>query len=241
MQHLVQELKRLATPSAKPHISAPTISTSKMQPPSDQKEECIMLCLDHQHPPLVTVHEIKLSTAPSNTELFLRLAKEYEERREPYIFLTIKVRPFWRQVRAIHFVRFTTLSPQPGMTAQIEDMHGLPHETHSWVWNRRNGVDASIMARYLQEPSSVSEGWSIYEYIPKTRYPDLLPRKPGSGGWGLYMEEGVSRRSKLMCLIALLTIVYLLEVWEMVQMKEVLGIIVISVNFYYVGGIVAAA
>jgi len=200
-----------------------------------------MLCLDHQHPPLVTVHEIRLSTAPSNTELFLRLAKEYEERREPYIFLTIKVRPFWRQVRAIHFVRFTTLSPRPGMTAQIEDMHGLPRETHSWVWNRRNGVNASIMAQYLQEPSSVSEGWSIYEYITKTRYPDPLSWKPGSGGWGRYMEESVSRRSKVVCLIALLTIVYLLEVWEMVQMKEVLGIIVISVNIYYVGGIVAAA
>lgn len=132
MQHLFQELKRLVTPVAAPRSSVATISASNMQPPPDQKE-WIVLCLDHKHPTLVTLHYIEMSTSRSNTELFQRLSEEYEERRELYTFLTIKIRPFWRTVKAVRFVRFTTLSPQPTETVQIEDMHSLPHEAHTWV------------------------------------------------------------------------------------------------------------
>ena len=175
---------------------------------------------------------------PSNTELFQRLSEEYEQRREPSTLWTIEIQQFWRTVKAIHFVRFTTLSPQPTATAQIEDMHSLPHEAYTWVWNRRNGINASTMARYLQEPASIGEGWSVYGYIPKTHCP---LSKAGLEGWGLYLEEGMSRRSKLICLIVVLTIAYLWEVWKFIQTKAVLGIIVAGVSIYYAGGIVAPA
>ena len=127
------------------------------------------------------------------------------------------------------------------MTVQIEDMHSLPHETHSWVWNRRNGINATVMAGYLQEPSSAGEGWSVYGYIPKTRCTDLLSRKTGLVGWGLYLEEGVSWRSKLSCVIILATIAFLLEIWGLVQAKEALGDFFFSVNICCIGGIVATA
>jgi hypothetical protein len=107
------------------------------------------------------------------------------------------------------FRALTTLSPQPTMTAEIEDMHSLSHETHTWVYNRRNGINASNMAAYLQETSSAGGGWSLYEYIPKMHYADLLSRKSGSGGWGLYMVEGMNRRSKVLGGNVLLTIVHL--------------------------------
>lgn len=94
------------------------------------------------------------------------------------------------------------------------------------------------MARYLQEPGSVGEGWSVYGYIPKTHSP---LRKAGLDGRGLYVEVGLSRRSKLMCQIVLSTIAYLWEVWGFVQTKAVLGIVVAGVSIYYVGGIVAPA
>lgn len=212
-----------------------------MQQSLEPKYEWIILCLNHKYPPLTTLHHIHFPAAPSNTELFQRLAKEYEHRRELFTFLTIKIRPFWRKVKAIHFVRFTMLSPRPIMTAQIEDMHSLPHETHTWVYNRRNGINAFYMAAYLQESSSAGEGWSVYEYIPKTRSHDPLGRKSGSGGWGLYMEEGVSRRSKLLCVIAVFTTFHLPGVWGMMRAKEALGIIIFSVSIFYIGEIVAAA
>jgi hypothetical protein len=180
-----------------------------MQPPPEPRDEWIMLCLDHKLSPLMTLHHIQFPAAPSTTELFQCLAKEHEERREPYTLLTIKIRPFWRKVKAIHFVRFTTLGPQPTVTTQIEDMHSLPHEAYNWVWNRRNGINASTMARYLQELSSTGEGWSVYEYSPKTRHLDPLSRRSVTGEWGLYVEEGVSGRSKVLGVIVLLTIVYL--------------------------------
>jgi hypothetical protein len=77
--------------------------------------------MDHKHPPLTTLHQIQLSAKPSKTKLFQRLATEYKNKREPYTLLTIKIRPFWRKVKAVHFVRFMTLSPQPRLTAQIEE------------------------------------------------------------------------------------------------------------------------
>jgi hypothetical protein len=122
MQFLLQELKCLATPVAKSLKSAATNPKSKMQPPLDRRDAWIMLCMDHKHPPLTTLHQIQLSAKPSNTELFQRLATEYKNKREPYTLLTIKIRPFWRKVKAVHFVRFMTLSPQPRLTAQIEEM-----------------------------------------------------------------------------------------------------------------------
>lgn len=239
MQHLIQELRHLAG-WCDPDVPVASVSTSNMEPPRD-RTDWIMLSLDHKHRPLITLHQLQFSTPPSNTELFHRLSMEYTQRREPYSFLAFRIQPFWRKAKAIHFVRFTTISPQPTMTVQIEDMHSLPHETHSWVWNRRNGIDASIMAGYLQEPSSAGEGWSVYEYIPKTRCPDLLSRNTGSEGWGLYVEEGVSRRSKLVCVITIATVAFLLEVWGLVQAKEAFSVVVLSVNVCCVGGIVAAA
>lgn len=173
----------------------------------------------------------------SNTELFQRLSEEYEQRSEPFTLWTTEIQPFWRTVKAIHFVRFTTFSPQPTATAQIEDMHSLPHEAYTWVWNRRDGINASTMARCLQEPDSVGESWSVYGYIPKTHSP---LRKAGLDGWGLYVKEGVSRRSKVTCVIVFLTTAYLTKVWGFVQAKAVLGIIVAGFIIYYVGGVVAS-
>ena len=178
-----------------------------------------MLCLDHTHPPLTTLHQIKLSlsTNPSNASLFQRLAWEYDQKREPFTLLTFTFRPFWREVKAIHFVRFMTLGPQPVMTAQIEEMHSLPgpHGWHGWICNRSNGINASIMARFLQEPNSVGGDRFVYDYIPKSRSP--LPPKDGFDGWGLYMEEGVSWVGILLCvwyLYNLFLIVYFLAVLE---------------------------
>jgi hypothetical protein len=97
MQPLFQELRRLATLAAKSHNSAATISSPNMPPPAAIRKESrwIMLCLDHKYPPLMTLHQIQLSSKPSNTQLFQCLSKEYERKREPYAFLTISIRPFW--------------------------------------------------------------------------------------------------------------------------------------------------
>ena len=97
MQPLFQELRRLATLAAKSHNSAATISPTNMPPPAAIRKESrwIMLCLDHKYPPLMTLHQIQLSSKPSNTQLFQRLSKEYERKREPHTFLTISIRPFW--------------------------------------------------------------------------------------------------------------------------------------------------
>jgi hypothetical protein len=76
-----------------------------MQPPPEPRDEWIMLCLDHELSPLMTLHQIQFLTAASNAELFQHLAKEYEQRWEPYTLLTIKIPPLWRKVKAIHFVR----------------------------------------------------------------------------------------------------------------------------------------
>ena len=46
------------------------------------------------------------------------------------------------------------------------------------------------------------------------------------GGWGLYMEEVVSRRSKPMCVVVVFTAFHLLGVWGLVQTKEALGIVI---------------
>ena len=96
------------------------------------------------------------------------------------------------------------------------------------------------MALLLQNPDRAGElcdGWSVYDYIPKMR----CPLSTAWGGWGLYVEDGVSRESKVMCVVVVLTILWLLEAWGSVLIGKALGIIVVSVNFYYVGGIVAAA
>jgi hypothetical protein len=247
MQHIFQDLKRLATPAGSPVATPAAITRNpamtnlpiQMPPPTDHTE-WIVLCLNHKLSPLMTLHEIQFPTAPTNAELFRRLANEYEQKREPYSLFAIKIRPFWREVKAIHFVRFTTLSPQPRRLAQIEEMHSLPLETHTRVYNRRNGINALVMARYLKEPSSVGEGWSVFDFIPKTRYSNPLGRKAGIVGWGLYMEEGVSRRSKLLCVVVVLSTFHLLGVWGLVWAKEALGIIVVGVNLCYIGGIVAA-
>jgi hypothetical protein len=210
-----------------------------MPPPAAIREESrwIMFCLDHKHPPLTTLHQIQLSSKPSNTQLFQRLSKEYERKREPYTFLTIRVRPFWRKVKAVHFVRFMALGPR---TAQIQEMHSVPTQTSTWEWNRREGINASTMALLLQSPDragELCEGWSVYDYIPKIR----CPLSTASVGWGLYVEEGVSRESKMMCVAFVLTILWLLEALGFVLTGKALGIIVVSVKLYYVGGIVAAA
>jgi len=196
-----------------------------------------MFCLDHKHPPLTTLHQIQLSSKPSNTQLFQRLSKEYERKREPYTFLTIRVRPFWRKVKAVHFVRFMALGPR---TAQIQEMHSVPTQTSTWEWNRREGINASTMALFLRNPDragALCDGWSVYDYIPKIR----CPLSTASGGWGLYVEEGMSRESEVMCIIVVLTASLLLGVWGWVQTKEALGILAVSIRVYYVGGIVAAA
>jgi hypothetical protein len=177
-----------------------------MQPPSDEKEEWIMLCLDHKYAPFITLHQLRFSAAPSNFELFQRLSEEYEQRRAPYTLLTIEIRPFWRKIKAIHFVRFMTLNPQPVITVGIQDMHSLPPLSSSWVWNKMDGINALVMASFLQEPTSAGEDWSVYKYIPKARSP--LSQQDGLKGWGLYVEEGASQRSKLLCVIVLLTIFY---------------------------------
>lgn len=58
---------------------------------------------------------------------------------------------------------------------------------------------------------------------------------------GLYVEERVSRRSKLLRVVVVLTAFHLLGIWGLARMKEVLGIIVVGINVCYIGGIVVAA
>lgn len=88
-----------------------------------------------------------------------------------------------------------------------------------------DGVNASIMASFFQAPNSAGEDWSVYEYIPKTRSP--MWQQDGLKGWGLYVEEGVSQRIRLLCVVVSLTVAYLSVIWGLVQAKETLGIIIV--------------
>lgn len=100
-------------------------------------------------------------------------------------------------------MRFITLDPHPVKTVQVEDMHSLPPLSSSRVRNRTDGINASIMASFFQAPNFVGEDWSVYEYIPKTRSP--LWQQDGLKGWELYVEEGVSQRIRLLCVVVSLT------------------------------------
>jgi hypothetical protein len=55
------------------------------------------------------------------------------------------------------------------------------------------------------------------------------------------MEEWVSRRSKLLCVVVVFTTFHLLGVWGLVRIKETLGVIIFSVSIFHIGEIVAAA
>ena len=99
------------------------------------RREWLMLCLDHEHPSLPqALHQIQVQPPATNEEFFRCLLREYKDRREPHTFGAIKISPFWRYVKAIHFVRFRTLESQPEMTAQIEEAHSLPSlGAHNWI------------------------------------------------------------------------------------------------------------
>ncbi|GAB7332238.1 hypothetical protein MBLNU13_g04089t1 [Cladosporium sp. NU13] len=136
----------------------------------------------------MALNQIQLSAKPSNTQVFQRLSQEYESKRKSYTFLTIKIRPFWQKVKAVHCVRFMALSPQ---TAQIQKTHSVPSHTSTWEWNGRESINASTMALLLRSPDRAGEicdGCLAYDYVPKMRY----SRSTALWGWGRYEEEGVS-------------------------------------------------
>jgi hypothetical protein len=221
------------------HNPATPHSVSNMQLQSTCRH-WVMLCLNSKHSPRVVLHQIRVFGTPTNAELLDCLSKEYENRRETYRVLSINIRPFWRQIKAVHFVRFRTLAPSPGSTVQIEDLHSLPgpHQAQSWFWNGMDGIQASTMGLYLRKPSLVGEDWSIYEYIPKTCSP--LPPKDGLGGWGLYVEEGMSQERKMLCAIVFLTIGFLIRGLAGGS-DRALGMAIASAIIAYMAVIVGAA
>jgi hypothetical protein len=90
------------------------------------------------------------------------------------------------------------------------------------------------MARYLRDPDSVGGGWLVYDYVPKELSP--LPPRDGLNGWGLYIEEGVSRKWLLLCVIGVLSIALLTRSLGGGEDKA----LAIGVNVSYVGVIVGA-
>ena len=197
-----------------------------------------MLCLARESP-FVSLHQVWFHTTPSNAHLFEWLSKEYKYQREPYRFMTIDIPPFWRYVKAVHFVRFRTLGPRPVMTVQIEDMHSFPdHQRQGWVWNGKNGIQGDMIATYLEKPDSAGERWCVYDYLPKRDAP--LPRQDGLEAWGLYLEEGVSRRVKLVLVLAVWSAAYLVR-YLMSGEDRSLGMTmtIAGVNVTYVAGIVS--
>lgn len=232
-QRSVPDMKHQAAPQ---NPTAPS-SSGNMQLPSSP--HWIMLCLARESP-FVSLHQVWFDTTPSNAHLFEWLSKEYEYQREPYCFLTINIPPFWRYIKAVHFVRFRTLGPRPVMTVQIEEMHSFPdYQRQGWVWNGKNGIQGNMIAAYLEMPESAGEGWCVYDYIPKSVSP--LPPQDGLEGWGLYLEEGVSRRGKLVLVLVFWAAVYLVR-YSMGGEDKTLGMTmtIAGMNVTYVAGIVTA-
>lgn len=198
-----------------------------------------MLCLARESP-FVSLHQVWFYTTPSNTQLFEWLSKEYRYEHEPCRFFSINIPPFWRYVKGVHFVRFRTLGPRPVMTVQIEDVHSFPdYQRQGWVWNGKNGIQGPMIAAYLEKPESAGEGWCVYDYLPKRDAP--LPPQDGLEGWGLYLEEGVSRRAKLGLALAVWSAVYLVR-YLMGGEDTSLGMTmtIAGVNVTYVAGLVTA-
>jgi hypothetical protein len=159
-----------------------------------------MLCLDSKRP-FVDLHQLWFFATPSNAKLFQNLLEEDKQKRQPCRFLNIP--PFWRHIKAVHFVQFQTLAPEPTMTVQIEKKHSLPYNRRDWKF-KGNGIQGPLMAAYMEGPDSASYGWSAYDYIPKRD--TALPPQDGCKGWGLYVEEGVSWKWHLAWVNAALSI-----------------------------------
>ena len=143
--------------------AAPSPPLNMQLPPGQNQIQWIMLCLDSKRP-FVDLHQLWFFATPSNAKLFQNLLEEYKQKRQPCRFLNIP--PFWRHIKAVHFVQFQTLAPEPTMTVQIEKKHSLPYNRRDWKFEG-NGIQGPLMAAYMEGPDSASYGWSAYDYIPK--------------------------------------------------------------------------
>lgn len=155
-------------------------------------------------------------------------------------FLSINIPAFWRYVKVVHFVRFRTLGPRPVRTVQIEEMHSFPdYQRQGWIWNGKDGIQEPMIAAYLEKPDSAGDGWCVYDYIPKSDAP--LPRQDGLEGWGLYLEDGVSRRAKLMLVLAVWSAVYLVRYLMGGEDRSLrMTMTIAGINVTYVAGIATA-
>jgi hypothetical protein len=208
---------------------------SNIQSPP-KREEWLMLCLDSKRVAPV-VHQIQIHAIASNAELFRNLFREHRDRRERYNLWNMKIPPFWRRVKAIHFVRFRTVIPSLVMSVGIEDMCNQPHQVQGWICGKTRPIDKLIMADFLYHPDSVGTNGSVYDYIPR-KLDTPLPLQDDLEGWALYFEERWSTSAKWACAGVVVTILYLIRGLVGIGEDGALGMAVAANNIGFFASIV---
>lgn len=166
--------------------------TLEMQQESGRIEH-LMLCIPFNRT-LKRLVQIELSASPASDATFFRLLKqEYFKNRQRYY----GVKPFWRKVRRIHFVKFETIDPIQSPFRQLINIGQndcLPPPTQVG-WTRTAVLEylpkPEQMAEFMYRPDLTGKGREtlLFSHVPRklgTRIPDTCAQT----GWGLYYVEG---------------------------------------------------
>lgn len=190
---------------------ASTVGATSRQEPEDHhdalemqqesgKVEYLMLCIACEQD-CTRLVQVKLSQPPaSDAEFFRLLASEYLKIRRCWF----GIKPFWRKVDKIHFVRFETLAPyQLQQLVQVTDFGSRPVQGHTgWIWTEGavRPPKPRQMATFLKYPKRAGETreLSIFPKTPRKLHSDIQMR-PDEIGWGLYYAE--EPRSALVLLL----------------------------------------
>lgn len=156
------------------------------------KVEYLMLAVSGEHG-FDRLVQVKL-TEPLKTDaaFFHLLRREYWKHRERYY----GINPFWREVKAIHFVEFETLQPLLSQqTIRIVEFDKLP-EPAQVGWTRTVVPEfgpqwPQNMAIYFKYPALAGESQEacLFPEVPR-KLDAEIPRRLGETGWGLAYIEG---------------------------------------------------
>lgn len=137
--------------------------------------------------------QVKLTEPPpTDAALFRLLRQEYWKNRERFY----GIKPSWREVKEIHFVKFQTLHASPSQQIiHILDFDRSAEPVQAG-WARTAALTfgprwSRTMAAYFKYPDMAGESRDafLFPQVPRKLDTDI-PRGPGEIGWGLYYVEG---------------------------------------------------